>query len=197
MLSECSSGASDRSSGRRRPSATLRLCFMSRVFCAAVIYCGMNDCETVYERVYEETQSANTQRWRRDDSVNACARAPSASSLWRKSLRLSLSWSTRAMLKYTGSHEFTLTYNQSKGYAYLSCCLRGGLRPIRANLMSSRRRNWWLTSGNKSVRTSRSVGHRSTIKLDLQTNRAKILMKCFIVLSLDSPKIHPVSHHLV
>lgn len=49
------------------------------------------------------------------------------------------------MLKYTWFHEFTLTYNKSKGYAYLSCCLRGGLRPIRANLMtcmmSSRRRN--------------------------------------------------------
>lgn len=41
--------------GCRRPAATLRLGFMSRVFCAAVIYCCMNDCETVYERLWRNT----------------------------------------------------------------------------------------------------------------------------------------------
>lgn len=147
MLSECTSRAPDRSSrssspdGRRRPAATLRLCFMSRVFCAAVIYCGMNDCETVYERVYEETQSANTQRWRRDAVMWFSERMRS----WSSSISIFIMKKFTLVLEYTWFHEFTLTYNQSKGHAYLSCCLRGGRRPFRANLMtcmmSSRRRN--------------------------------------------------------
>ncbi len=65
---------------------------------------------------------------------------------------------------------FTLTYNkQSKGYEYLACCPRGGLRTlnfvlnpeypqqVRTGIVVSAEKGWWSDSGKLSLNRGKST----------------------------------------